>query len=265
MFSLNHSLLTSKFNIYFSLYKQVHSYATRFIDFLSNRSQRIKLAKGCYFEWGPVPSGVPEGTKLGPWLFVLIINDLDVNTPHLWKFVDDTTASEVVLKGYTSNAQSIVNHVIQWSLANTVQLNPDKCKELRISFARNPVELDVVIFDGKEVEVVSTAMLLGLTISTNQTWNARVKMVKKASKRLSCLVQLKRTKLPPKDLILFYNTCVRSVIDYAVQVFYNALPQYLINELVRIDKRAISIMSCTSYNNACEFLGEIPILVLIDS
>ena len=76
------------------------------IDFLSNRSRRIKLAKGCYSEWGPVPSGVPQGTKLGPWLFVLMINDLDVNTPHLylWKFFDDTTASEVVPKGNTSNA-----------------------------------------------------------------------------------------------------------------------------------------------------------------
>ena len=55
-----------------------------------------------------------------------------VNTPHLWKFVDDTTASEVVPKGNTSNAQSIVNQVIEWSRANRVQLNPDKCKELRI-------------------------------------------------------------------------------------------------------------------------------------
>ena len=58
--------------------------------------------------------------------------------------------------------------------------------------------------------------------------------VKNSSKRLNFLVQLKLAKLPPTDLILFYNTCVRSVIDY-VQVFYNDLPQYLINELVRID------------------------------
>ena len=178
---------------------------------------------------------------------------VDVNTPHLWKFVDDTTASEVVPEGNTSNAQSIVNQVIEWSRANRVQLNPDKCKELRISFARNPVELDALIIEGKEVEVVSTAKLLGRTISANLTWNAHIEeVVKKARKRLYFLVQLKRAKLPPTDLILFYNTCVRSVIDYAVQVFYNALPQYLINELIHIEKRAISIiMPDTSYNNAC--------------
>ena len=87
-----------------------------------------------------------------------MINDLDVNTPHLWKFVDDTTVSEVAPKGNTSKAQSIVNQVIEWSHVNRVQLNPDKCKELRISLARNPVELDAVVTDRIEVEVVSTGM-----------------------------------------------------------------------------------------------------------
>ena len=49
------------------------------IDFLSNLSQRIKLSEGCYSEWGSVPSGVPQGTKLSPWLFRVLINDLDVD------------------------------------------------------------------------------------------------------------------------------------------------------------------------------------------
>ena len=163
--------------------------------------------------------------------FCIMINDLDVNTPHLWKCFDDTTASEVVPKGNTSNAQSIVNQVIEWSRANRVQLNPEKCKELRISFARNPVELDTLVIDGKEVEVVSTAKLLGLTISANLTWNTHIEEVlKKARKRLYFLVQLKRAKLPPTDLILF------SII-----------------------------MPDTSYNNACEILGESPKVDRIDS
>ena len=49
------------------------------IDFLSNRSQRIKLSEGCYSEWGSLPSRVLQGTKLGRWLFLVLINDLYVD------------------------------------------------------------------------------------------------------------------------------------------------------------------------------------------
>ena len=79
------------------------------------------------------------------------------NTPHLWKFVDDTTASVVVPKRNASNAQSVDNQFIKWSHINRIELNPVECKEFRISFARNPVELDAVVIDRKEVQVVSTA------------------------------------------------------------------------------------------------------------
>ena len=88
-----------------------------------------------FSEWGAVPSGVPQRTNLGSWLFLVLINDLNLShnlNAQLWKYVDDTTASEVVVKGSDSNAQQLADRVAQWSSDNRVKLNSDKCKELRI-------------------------------------------------------------------------------------------------------------------------------------
>ena len=98
-----------------------------------------------------------------------MINDLAVNNALLWKYVDDTTASEIVSKGDQSNAQAIADTVADWSRKNRVKLNNDKCKELRISFARVERDFPPIVMDGVNIKVVESAKLLGLTISNDLT------------------------------------------------------------------------------------------------
>ena len=168
-----------------------------------------------------------------------MINDLDTNAQQ-WKYVDNTTVSEVVAKGGVRHAQAIANRVIEWSGENRVQLNADKCKELRISFAEEQRVFDPVIIEGKEIELVTSTKLLGLTIVNDPTSNDHVtETTKKSSKRLYFLTQLKRAGVLKQDLALFYVSCVRYVIDYAALVLFNGLPKYLKNELARLEKRAM--------------------------
>ena len=86
-----------------------------------------------------------------------MINDLAVNNALLWKYVDDITALEIVSKGDQSNAQAIADTVADWSRKNRVKLNNDKCKELRISFARVERDFPPVDIDGVNIKVVVSA------------------------------------------------------------------------------------------------------------
>ena len=96
--------------------------------------------------------------------------------------------------------------------------------------------------NGKELEIVPKAKLLGLTISSNLTWNAHVRdVIKKASKRIYFLIQLKRANVSHDDLKLFYITCIRSILDYAVPVFYYSLPKHLMNEMERMQKHVMGV------------------------
>ena len=83
--------------------------------------------------------------------------------------------------------------------------------------------------------------LLGLTISEDLKWDQHVMGICKVSSRLYFLRQLKRAKVPSKELVLFYTTCIRPVTEYACQVFHNSLPQYLY-EIEKLQKRAFRII-----------------------
>ena len=63
------------------------------IDFLKDRTQRVKFGNDCLSKWRNIPAGVPQGTKLGPWLFILMIDDINTSNTELWKYVDDTTCT----------------------------------------------------------------------------------------------------------------------------------------------------------------------------
>lgn len=164
---------------------------------------------------------------------------------------------EIVAKGMKASHNLLPIKLSSGLSTTRVHLNNDKCKVLRISFAKKSPEFNPILINGEELEIVQSAKLLGVTISHNLSWNNHIiEIVKKAAKRLYFLVQLKRAKVPFSDLVLFYTTCVRSILTYAVPVFHHALPKYLQVELERIQKRALAII-CHSiaYNDALDFLG----------
>ena len=218
------------------------------IDFLCDRKQRVKLLSHCLSEWGPVPAGVPQDTKLGPWLFILMINDLKVDSYLTWKYVDDTTVAVIVRRGDVGTAQRAVSTVAEWTVKNNMQLNADKCKELIIDFKKNIHNFSPLTIESKDLPVVTSAKILGVTISDNLKWNDHVlECVKKANKQLFFIV---------KDILDFYCCSIRSVLEYCAPVYRHTLPAYLSEELQRVQKRVIKILAThLSYSEALTIFG----------
>ena len=90
-----------------------------------------------------------------------------------------------------------------------------------ISFTKSQQEFEPILINGDALEVVDSVKLLGLNISSDLTWNIHInEILKKASKRLYFLLQLKRAKVTRTDLGLFYSCCIRSIMDYAVPAYH---------------------------------------------
>ena len=207
-------------------------------------------------EWSDIRAGVPQGTKLGPWLYALMINDLSCSSNDLWKFVDDTSRSENIEDGNVSHIQSFVDEVQSWSRSNHAELNEEKCKELRIDFTRKALSVDPfspiselneekckelridftrkalsvdpflpISINGRIIDIVDHAKVLGLTTSKDLKWNKHIEsVVSKASKRLNLITQLKRANLTNKEIIQIYCACIRPILEYAAPVYHVSLP-----------------------------------------
>jgi hypothetical protein len=128
-------------------------------SFLKDRQQRIKVGPH-KSSWRQVVAGVPQGTKLGPLFFLIMVNDLRCNTP-LYKYVDDCVATEIIKSSdlESSNLQREIDYVDNWSINNNMKLNVKKTNEFNISLSNVPYSLPALTIGNQPLEVVHTVKL----------------------------------------------------------------------------------------------------------
>jgi len=113
-----------------------------------------------------------------------------------------------------------------------MSLNVKKTKELCISFFKKPVQFDNLTSAGTEINIVDNFKPLGVTMSSDLTWNTHINVIyAKASRRLYTLRNLKGSGAPPKDIMSVYSAFIRPVLDYACQIWHFSIPQHLNHQI----------------------------------
>ena len=205
--------------------------------FLKNRVQRI-VVDGRQSRSATVDSGVPQGTVLGPLLFLLHINDLpSVVDSQVRLFADDC----LVYRPIRSEADQVLlqrdlSALELWGDTWGMRFNAIKCNIMLISRCRNPLTRMYSLCNHVLSEV-DTAKYLGINLSSELSWSPHVSSV--VSKANSTLGFLRRNlrKCPSKLKETAYLSLVRSTLEYATTIWD---PYYVgdIDSLEQVQRRA---------------------------
>ena len=160
-----------------------------FRNFLTNRKQRVVI-QGSPSEWSPVISGTPQGTILGPILFLLYINDVSDNVKSKIKLFADDTKIYREIKDPTIDTvilQSDLDSVSEWANKWKMHFNVSKCEVMRITHSRDK-SVPNYHLEEMSLKVVHSVKDLGVNVSSDLSWNKHVGItINKANKVLGII------------------------------------------------------------------------------
>lgn len=192
-----------------------------FSNYLDNRKQRV-IIKGQNSEWGIIEAGVPQGSVLGPLLFIVYINDLvDVVNCNIKMFADDTCLYINVDKEEEQAAADLLNNDLQsvsnWANQWLVKFNSLKTKTMVIT-NKNRKHPDL-LFNGDVLDSVTSHKHLGITFTTDLKWTTHIdKMLQSASRMLDVSMKL-QYKLDRKTIETVYLSFIRPKLEYGSQIW----------------------------------------------
>ena len=196
-----------------------------FKDYLSNRKQRVVL-NGTAANFNDVLSGVPQGSVLGPLLFLIYINDLEINIKSQIRFFADDTMLYSIVKNPNISASELnqdLEIIHQWAYQWKMEFNPDPTKqatELLFSYKKKPPNHPPLFFNGNIVTKVDEHKHLGLILDKKLTFKSHIiEKISKAKKLVGIIKNLSKF-LPVKTLLLIYKSLLRPHLDYCDIIFH---------------------------------------------
>jgi hypothetical protein len=209
---------------------------------LDGRRQRVVL-NGCESTWEQVLSGVPQGSVLGPLLFLIFINDLDAAASigeWILKFADDTKAARVTnSEEDRQSLQAALDGLVSWATTWGMRFNIKKCKVMHLGRKNNKYEYEMA---GQKLETTKEEKDLGVIVSDNLKPAAQC--AKAAKTAMTVLGQISRA-FQYRDRAVFmqlYKQYVRPHMEFAVQAWapYSAAD---IEVLEKVQRKAVGMVS----------------------
>ena len=246
---VNHSILLKKLQCY-----GINGVAyTWFKSYLTDRMQTCKIGQN-KSQQHKIRCGVPQGSNLGPLLFLLYINDLPncLSYTSANMFADDTniTTKGLNVEEIQTRLNYDLEHIHQWLLANKLTLNKDKTEYMIIGSRQrlSNIEIDPTIELGEsKIKRVKHSKTLGIIIDDQLLWKKQVETtVSKVSKGIGMLRRIKSC-VPKRTLIKVYNAIILPHFDYCSLVWSNC-SEYLLDKLQKRQNRAARIITGRPYD-----------------
>jgi hypothetical protein len=240
--TVNHEILIQKLEYY-----GIRGIALDWMkSYLTNRMQCTEVGD-TQSELELVKCGVPQGSVLGPLLFLLYINDI-VKSSNIFKFTlfADDTSLYYSCKN-TTNLERVINtelsKISEWLAANRLSLNVGKSKLLFYTNKNRDILKNIVIkINNEQLKEVDHAKYLGVIMDNKLNWNVHISNIKmRLSKGISMLAKI-RHYIPESALRSLYFTFVNSHIDYNLINWGTASPTSL-ETLSSKTRKAIRIIS----------------------
>ena len=226
---------------YYGVRGATHKWVT---NWLTGRVQRVVIDSS---EEVPVLSGVPQGTVLGPLMFILYINDISEGVTSTVKlFADDcllfrrirTLSDRIAL-------QSDLDRLCNWAESWQMSFNPGKCSVLTISLKRNTVQNSYTMH-GQTLQHCDHHPYLGVEMSSDMSWNHHIKATTAKAQRSLNLLRRNLSGCSRETKSRAYTTMVRPILEYAGSV-WDPYHQNQIDALEAIQRRAARF-ACNLYS-----------------